>query len=36
MVAAALFGTFVSRLVTTVALRAGASRAVANSVREWI
>jgi small conductance mechanosensitive channel len=33
---AAIVGTFLSRLVTTISTKAGASKAVANSVRQWI
>ena len=33
---AAIIGILFSRLVTTISLRAGASKAVANSIREWI
>jgi small conductance mechanosensitive channel len=34
--AAGVFGGFLSRLVSTISLKAGASKAVANSVRQWI
>jgi small conductance mechanosensitive channel len=36
IVGVAVVGTFLARLVGSVALRAGASKAVANSVRSWI
>jgi len=36
LVGAVVVGTFLSRLVTTISLKAGASKAVANSVRQWI
>ncbi len=36
LVGAAIFGVFLSRLITTISLKAGASKAVANSVRQWI
>jgi small-conductance mechanosensitive channel len=33
---AAIVGSFLSRLVSTISIRAGASKAVTNSVRQWI
>jgi small-conductance mechanosensitive channel len=36
VVGAGILGSFLSRLVSTISLKAGASKAVANSVRQWI
>ncbi len=36
LIGAAILGIFLSRLITTISLKAGASKAVANSVRQWI
>lgn len=36
LVGVAVVGTLLSRLFSTIALRAGASKAVANSIRQWI
>lgn len=36
LVVIAVFGTFFSRLIARVSIRAGASRGVANSVRQWV
>jgi small-conductance mechanosensitive channel len=36
VVGAAIVGTFLTGLVKTISLRAGASKAVTNSVRQWI
>ncbi|HLQ06958.1 MAG TPA: hypothetical protein VK126_04325, partial [Nitrososphaerales archaeon] len=36
IVGVAVVGTFLARFVRTIALRAGASKAVANSIRSWM
>jgi len=36
LVGIAVVGTFLLRLVSTISLKAGASKAVANSVRQWL
>jgi small-conductance mechanosensitive channel len=36
VVGGAIVGTFLSRLVGTISVKAGASKAVVNSVRQWI
>jgi small conductance mechanosensitive channel len=36
IIGVAVVGTFLARFVRTIALRAGASKAVANSVRSWM
>ncbi len=36
LVGVVVVGTFILRLVSTISLKAGASKAVANSVRQWL